>query len=143
MRRSVKVLSVLMLLCVVMSLSACGGANLIGTWTQTLNQPGGTTNPNQLQLDFGELEFSKDGTYKRVGSTRYLGFGSNIYAESGTYDFNVQKSVLILTPDLQNGVVLDGTTKYTYMCYVDGNTMKIAMGDAGDVGSQVILERRS
>jgi len=38
---------------------------------------------------------------------------------------------------------MDGTTKLTYMCYVDGNILKLAMGDAGDIDSQVILERRS
>lgn len=143
MRRSVKAVSVLILLCMVLSLSACGAGKIVGVWSQSLNQPGGNTHPNQLQLDFGELEFSKDGTYKRVGSTKYLGFTGNVYAESGTYEYNVQKSVLVLVPELQNGVVMDGTTKLSYMCYVDGDTLKIAMGDSGDVDSQVILERKS
>ncbi len=138
MSKGIKVLSVLMLMCVVFSLTACGVSKIVGTWSQSLNQPG---NPNKLQNDFGELQFNKDGTYKRVGSTKYLGFG-DIYAETGKYEYNVQKSVLILTPELQNGVVMDGTNKYSYMCYVDGDTLKLAMGDAGDVDSQVILERR-
>ena len=138
MRKGIKVLSVLMLMCVMFSLTACGVSKIVGTWSQSLNQPG---NPNKLQNDFGELQFNKDGTYKRVGSTKYLGFG-DIYAETGKYEYNVQRSVLILTPELQNGVVMDGVTTVSYMCYVDGDVLKIAMGDAGDVDSQVILERR-
>jgi hypothetical protein len=139
MRRGIKVLSVLMLVCLVFTLTACGNSKIVGNWVQTVNQPG---NVNQLQNDFGEIQFNSDGTYKRAGSTKHLGFGG-VYAESGTYDYNIQKSVLILTPELQNGVVMDGTTKLTYMCYVDGNILKLAMGDAGDIDSQVILERRS
>ena len=138
MSKGIKVLSVLMLMCVMFSLTACGAAKIVGTWAQKAEQPG---TPNQLQNDFGEIQFNKDGTYKRAGSTKHLGFGS-IYAEEGKYEYNVQKSVLLLYPELQNGVVMDGTNKYSYMCYVDGDTLKLAMGDAGDVDSQVILERR-
>ncbi len=138
MRRGIKVLSVLMLVCLVFTLTACGSSKIVGNWVQTMDQPG---KANQLQNDFGEIQFNKDGTYKRAGSTKHLGFGG-VYAEEGTYDYNIQKSVLILTPSLQNGVVMDGTSKLSYMCYVDGNILKIAMGDSGDIDSQVILERK-
>ena len=138
MRRGIKVLSVLMLVCLVFTLTACGSSKIVGNWVQTMDQPG---KANQLQNDFGEIQFNKDGTYKRAGSTKHLGFGG-VYAEEGTYDYDIQKSVLILTPSLQNGVVMDGTSKLSYMCYVDGNILKIAMGDSGDIDSQVILERK-
>ena len=138
MRRGIKVLSVLMLVCLVFTLTACGSSKIVGNWVQTMDQPG---KANQLQNDFGEIQCNKDGTYKRAGSTKHLGFGG-VYAEEGTYDYDIQKSVLILTPSLQNGVVMDGTSKLSYMCYVDGNILKIAMGDSGDIDSQVILERK-
>ena len=60
MRKGIKVLSVLMLMCVMFSLTACGAAKIVGTWAQKAEQPG---TPNQLQNDFGEIQFNKDGTY--------------------------------------------------------------------------------
>ena len=44
MRKGIKVLSVLMLMCVMFSLTACGAAKIVGTWAQKAEQPG---TPNQ------------------------------------------------------------------------------------------------
>ncbi|PWJ70879.1 hypothetical protein B0O40_0730 [Ruminococcaceae bacterium R-25] len=126
MRKGVKALSVLLLLCVLFGFTACGDKDkFVGKWKQFSYNSG----YSKLKDEYGQLEFEKNGTYKRVSSTDHVGFSSSISAESGRYEVDDKEGHLLLYPD--DGSY--GKTVYTFTYSVSSDELTIRSLDGSDI----------
>ena len=126
MRKGVKALSVLLLFCVLLGFTGCGDKQkLVGKWKQSSSNSG----YSKLKDEYGQIEFEKNGTYKRVSSTEHVGFSSSISAESGRYKVDEKEGHLLLYPD-------DGTygkTVYKFTYSVSSDSLTIRSLDGSDI----------
>lgn len=126
MKKGIKALSVLLLLCVLFGFTACGDKDkFVGKWKQS----GYNSGYSKLKDDYGQLEFEKNGTYKRVSSTEHVGFTGGVSAESGRYKVEEKEGHLLLIPD-------DGTyggTVYTFTYSVTDEQLTIRSLDGSDI----------
>ena len=96
MRKGVKALSVLLLFCVLLSFTGCGDKDkIIGKWKQSSYNSGYSV----LKDEFGEVEFSKNGKYKKACSLDHVGFSNGSTYESGTFKIDDKAGQIMFYPD--------------------------------------------
>ena len=126
MRKCVKAISAILLICVMLGFTGCGDKDkFVGKWKQSSYNSG----YSKLKDEFGQLEFEKNGKYKRVSSTEHVGFSSSISAESGKYQVDEKEGHLLLYPD--DGSY--GKTVYTYTYSVSSDSLTIRTLDGSDI----------
>ena len=126
MRKGSKAISVLLLLCVLFGFTACGDKDkFVGRWRQS----GYNSGYSKLKDEYGQIEFEKNGTYKRVSSTEFVGFSSSISAESGKYKVDEKEGHLLLYPDDGS----NGKTVYTFTYTVSDEQLTIRSLDGSDI----------
>ena len=96
MRKGVKAISVLLLFCVLLGFTGCNDkAKIVGKWKQSNYNSG----YSKLKDEFGELEFTKTGKYKRVSSTEHVGFSGTAAAGSGSFKLDEKAGQIREDPD--------------------------------------------
>ena len=126
MRKGVKALSVLLLLCVLLGFTGCGDKDkILGKWKQSSYNSG----YSELKDEFGEVEFSKNGKYNRISSYDHVGFSSNAPVEDGTFEIDDKNGRIMFYPD-------DGTygkTCYTYSYSLTDEQLTIRSLNGSDI----------
>ena len=96
MRKGVKAISVLLLFCVLLGFAGCSDKDkIVGKWKQSSYNSG----YSKLKDEFGELEFTKTGKYKRVSSNDHIGFSGAATAESGSFKIDDKNGQIMFYPD--------------------------------------------
>ena len=126
MKKGVKALSVLLLLCVLFGFTACGDKDkFVGKWRQS----GYNSGYSKLKDEYGQIEFEKNGKYSRVSSTEHVGFSGATFAESGKYKVDEKEGHLLLYPDDGS----NGKTVYTFTYSVSAEALTIRSLDGSDI----------
>ena len=126
MRKGVKAISVLLLLCVLFGFTACGDKDkFVGKWKLS----GYNSGYSKLKDEYGQLEFEKNGTYKRVSSTDHVGFSGSSFTESGKFEVDEKEGHLLLYP--YDGTY--GSTVYTFTYTVTADSLTIRSLDGSDI----------
>ena len=126
MRKGVKAISVLLLLCVLFGFTACGDKDkFVGKWKQS----GYNSGYSKLKDEFGELEFTKTGKYKRVSSNDHIGFSGAATAESGSFKIDDKNGQIMFYPD--DGTY--GSTCFTYSYSISDEQLTIRTLNGSDI----------
>ncbi len=126
MRKGVKAISILLLFCVLLGFTGCNDkAKIVGKWKQSSYNSG----YSKLKDEFGELEFTKTGKYKRVSSTEHVGFSGTAAAESGSFKLDEKAGQIMFYPD--DGTY--GSTCFTYTYSISDEQLTIRTLNGGDI----------